>query len=95
MSGDHNVFLFNVGIHYSLVLNFNTYRRLIDNVVTMLKQETGDKGLGSKALLIWRSSTAIEREQLKKLYAGDNLTKWRFLTSPVRHVMINYFSNNM
>lgn len=79
MTGNHSVFFFNVGIHYSLVLNFTTYRRLIQSLITLLKRDN----LGSKALQIWRSSTAIEREHLKKLYAGDNLTKWRFHTSPV------------
>lgn len=79
MTGNHSVFFFNVGIHYSLVLNFTTYRRLIQSLITLLKRDS----LGSKALQIWRSSTAIEREHLKKLYAGDNLTKWRFHTSPV------------
>ena len=79
MTGNYSVFFFNVGIHYSLVLNFTTYRRLIQSLITLLKLDS----LGSKALQIWRSSTAIEREHLKKLYAGDNLTKWRFHTSPV------------
>ena len=88
MMGKQSVLLFNVGIHYSLVLNFTAYRRLIENVVTMLTQgtsgEANDKTPSSQALLIWRSSTAVEREDLRKLYSGDNLTKWRFHSSPVR-----------
>ncbi|CAH3194372.1 unnamed protein product [Porites evermanni] len=87
MTGNHSVFFFNVGIHYSLVLNFTTYRRLIQSLITLLKRDS----LGSKALQIWRSSTAIEREHLKKLYAGDNLTKWRFHTSP-RVQLFNKFA---
>ena len=88
MAGKQSVFFFNVGIHYSLVLNFTTYQRLIENVIALLRQGTGKKSnktLSSQALLIWRSSTAIEREKLRKSYPDDdNLTKGRFHTSPVR-----------
>jgi len=93
MAGKQSVFFFNVGIHYSLVLNFTTYQRLIENVIALLKQGTGkesNEALSSQALRIWRSSTAIERENLWKVLTGDNLTKWRFHTSPVRSVISNF-----
>ncbi|KAL9979520.1 hypothetical protein ACROYT_G017195 [Oculina patagonica] len=98
MSGKESVFLFNVGIHYSLVLNFTTYKRLIGSVITMLTRRTGAKfkrELGSQALRIWRSSTFIEREHLKKMYTGDNLTKWRFHTSPRVQLFHTYATNAM
>jgi len=99
MVGKQSVFFFNVGIHYSLVLNFTTYQRLIENVITLLKQGTGkesNEALSSQALRIWRSSTAIERENLWKVLTGDNLTKGRFHTSPVRstlHKFVTTISN--
>ena len=94
MARKQSVFFFNVGIHYSLVLNFTTYQRLIENVIALLSQGTGKKSnmtLSSQALRIWRSSTAIEREKLRKAYPDDdNLTKGRFHTSPVRSAISNF-----
>ena len=88
MRGQNSLFLFNIGIHYSISLNLTTYQKLISSVIATIKQGgTGDKddetALSSQAMSVWRGSTAIEREYAGKYYGGDNLTDWRFHTSPV------------
>lgn len=88
MRGHKSVLLFNIGIHYSISLNFTIYQRLIDSVIKMLRQGTGTKDkereLKSQAYFIWRSTTAIEGENFGANFWGDNLTEWRFHTNPVR-----------
>ena len=91
MRGNRSVFLFNVGIHYPISLNFTTYQLLIDNIAKMLTQETGTEGkekvLSGQTLSIWRSNTAIETEYLTKFFPQFNFTaEWRFHTNPVRQV---------
>ena len=38
MRGQNSVFEFNLGVHYSMSLNFTTYRDLVDSVIILLKE---------------------------------------------------------
>ena len=89
MRGNQSVFLFNVGIHYPLTLNFTTYKLLIDSIVEMLREETGTEhegALSNQALSIWRSNVAVEAERFAKFFPQLNYTEWRFYTNQVIHV---------
>lgn len=80
----NSVFLFNLGVHFSISLNFTTYRRLIDNIVKLLKRKTIEKD-GDMAIPVWKTTTSIEKENVHKMYAElpRNLTHWRFHTHQV------------
>ena len=79
-----SVFLFNLGVHYSVSLNFTTYRRLIDNVVKLVKKKL-DNTMENMPILIWKTTTSIEKEMVHKMYAElpRNKTHWRFHTHQV------------
>lgn len=76
-----SVFLFNLGVHYSVSLSFTTYRRLIDNVVRLLRRKLGNTAQ-NMPILIWKTTTSIEKEMVHKMYAElpRNKTHWRFHT---------------
>ena len=79
-----SMFLFNLGVHYSVSLNFTTYRRLIDNVVKLVKKKL-DNTMENMPILIWKTTTSIEKEMVHKMYAElpRNKTHWRFHTHQV------------
>ena len=86
MTGNQSVFFFNVGIHYSLSLNFTAYQMLIDSIIEILRRDTGtenESALSSRALSIWRSNAAIEAERFKDCFPQVNYTAWRFFTNQV------------
>ena len=68
MRGNQSVFFFNVGIHYSLSLNFTAYQMLIDSIIKILRRDTDTENEGalkSRAPFIWRSNAAVEAKVLK------------------------------
>lgn len=81
MKTHNSVFLFNLGVHFYISLNFTTYRRLVDNIVKLLKRKTIEKD-GDMAIPIWKTTTSIEKENVHKMYVElpRNLTHWRFHT---------------
>lgn len=86
MTGNQSVFFFNVGIHYSLSLNFTAYQMLIDSIIEILRRDTGTENegaLSSRALHIWRSNAAVEAERFKDCFPQVNYTEWRFFTNQV------------
>jgi len=85
MQTQNSVFLFNLGVHFSISLNFTTYRHLIDNTVRLLKKKTIEKN-GNMAIPIWKTTTSIEKETVHKMYAElpRNVTHWRFHTHQVQ-----------
>ena len=86
MTGNQSVFFFNVGIHYSLSLNFTAYQMLIDSIIEILRRDTGTENegaLSSRALSIWRSNAAVEVERFKDCFPQANYTEWRFFTNQV------------
>ena len=81
MTGNQSVFFFNVGIHYSLSLDFTAYQMLIDGIIGFLRRDTGteNKGmLSSRTLSIWRSNTSIEVERFEDFFPQVNYTERRF-----------------
>ena len=78
MRGQNSVFLFNLGVHYSISLNFTTFRDLVDSVIMLLRRKV-DVQHNNKPIVIWKTTTSIEKE---KTYP-KNLTRWRFHTRQV------------
>ena len=78
MRGQNSVFVFNLGVHYSMSLNFTTYRDLVDSVIILLRRKV-DVQNNNKLIVIWKTTTSIEKE---KTYP-KNLTRWRFHTHQV------------
>ena len=74
----NSVFVFNLGVHYSISLNFTTYRDLVDSVIMLLRRKV-DIQNNNKPIVIWKTTTSIEKE---KTYQ-KNLTRWRFHTRQV------------
>ncbi|XP_031549963.1 uncharacterized protein LOC116287422 [Actinia tenebrosa] len=71
----NSVFIFNLGIHYSLGLNFSQYQDLLNRVIKLLKEPA------YRMDIVWRGTTMIEREKLnwKKKYEHPlNHTLFRF-----------------
>lgn len=78
MRGQNSVFVFNLGVHYSMSLNFTTYRDLVDSVIMLLRRKVHVQN-NNKPIVIWKTTTFIEKE---KTYP-KNLTGWRFETLQV------------
>ena len=76
MRSQNSVFLFNIGVHYTISINFTTYKDLIDSVVKLIKSRV-DVGNQNMPIVIWKTSTSIEME---KTYLK---THWRFHTYQV------------
>ena len=72
------MFVFNLGVHYSMSLNFTTYRDLVDSVIMLLRRKVHVQN-NNKPIVIWKTTTFIEKE---KIYP-KNLTGWRFDTRQV------------
>ena len=80
MRRQSSVFVFNLGVHYSISLNFTTYRDLVDSVIILLKRNV-DVQNNNKPIVIWKTTTSIEKEKTHP----KNLTHWRFHTHQVQH----------
>ena len=74
MRGQNSVFEFNLGVHYSMSLNFTTYRDLVDSVIILLKRNV-DVQNNNKPIVIWKTTTSIEKEKTypKNLTRGDSI----------------------
>jgi len=81
MRTQNSVFLFNLGVHYSISLNFTTYKDVIDNVVELVKSKIA-YGNGNTAVPVWKTTTSIEKEKTNKMHSDlpRNKTDWRFHT---------------
>ena len=84
MQTQNSVFLFNLGVHYHLSLNFTTYKGLIDNLVRLIKSKMEHKN-ENMATPVWKTTTSIEREKALKIYKElpKNVTFGRFHTHQV------------
>ena len=84
MRGQNSVFVFNLGVHYSMSLNFTTYRDLVDSVIILLKRNV-DVQNNNKPIVIWKTTTSIEKEKTHLMFAElpKNKTHWRFHTHQV------------
>ena len=77
MRGQNSVVLFNLGVHYIISLNFTTYRDLVDSVIILLRRKV-DVQHNNKPIVIWKTTTSVEREKARK-----DLTHFRFYTRQV------------
>ncbi|XP_048585688.1 uncharacterized protein LOC116619579 isoform X2 [Nematostella vectensis] len=85
MATNHSTLLLNLGLHFTMTLNFTTYQSLIDSLVAMLMRYQDNVRYPK---VIWRSTTAIWKEN-----AGvRNLTHFRFLTEQ-RILLFNAYAN--
>ncbi|XP_028409614.1 uncharacterized protein LOC114532328 isoform X2 [Dendronephthya gigantea] len=75
MKDPHSLLLLNLGLHYPISLNFTTFQKLIDDVIQVLIMR--EKGLGSHARVVWKTTTSIRKENTKP---PRNATGWRFFT---------------
>ena len=84
MKTHNSVFLFNLGVHYSISLNFTTYKHLMDEVIKLIQRKIVQEE-GNMAMAIWKTTTSIEREKVYKMFAElpKNKTNWRFHTYQV------------
>ena len=76
MRSQNSVFLFNIGVHYAMSINFTTYKDLIDSAVKLIKSRV-DAGNQNVPIVIWKTTTSIEKE---KTYLKPH---WRFHTHQV------------
>ena len=90
MQTQNSFFLFNLGVHYSISLNFTTYKGLIDNLVKLIKSKMNHKN-ENMATPVWKTTTSIEKEKTHKMYAElrKNVTHWRFHTHQVMQQSLN------
>ncbi|XP_022790075.1 uncharacterized protein LOC111329605 [Stylophora pistillata] len=94
MRGNQSVFFFNVGLHYSITLNFTTYQMLIDSIIKVLRRrDTGTENEGAlsgRPLPIWRSNAAIEVERFEDFFPQGNYTERRFYTNQRNQMFHTY-----
>ncbi len=85
MQKEESVLLLNLVVHFVKDVNFTTYQKLIDDLIVVLKETEvnpqGERVPKYKAKIIWKSSTAICKENAKSL----NKTSFRFFTTQVCH----------
>ena len=82
MQKKESTLLLNLVLHFSKTVNFTTYQRLIDDLILVLKEKELSQGEivpKYKAKIIWKSSTAICKEQA----SSSKRTDFRFYTSQV------------
>ena len=84
MRSQNSVFLFNIGVHYPISINFTTYKDLIDSVVKLIKSRV-DVGNQNMPIVVWKTTTSIEKEKTHLMFAElpKNKTHWRFHTHQV------------
>lgn len=91
MRRQNSVFLFNLGVHHSISLNFTTYRDLVDSVITLLRRKV-EVQHNNKPIVIWKTTTAIEKEKTL-MFAVK--THWRFHTYQRLELFHKYATNAM
>ena len=82
MKDRSSVFLINLGIHYTMGINFTTYQKLIDEMTVILRNR---KELGSNAKIVWKTSTVIRKEMENN---RGNMMPWRFISEPVSNWLL-------
>lgn len=96
MQREDSVLLLNIGIHYPISINFTTYQRLINDVISTLGETEIDQSRGKGVLkhrvkVIWKSSTAVKHE--------SGSFPFPFLTTqvytPMRFITLDLFSNDL
>lgn len=83
MQEEGSAMLLNIVIHFIKNVNFTIYQSLIDDLIQALKEtevnSQGQRVPKYKAKIIWKSSTAIRKENAEFL----NVTARRFMTTQV------------
>ena len=82
MQKEESTLLLNLVLHFSKTVNFTTYQRLIDDLILVLKEKELSQGEivpKYKCKIIWKSSTAICKDQA----SSSKRTDFRFYTSQV------------
>ena len=82
MQKEESTLLLNLVLHFSKTVNFTAYQKLIDDLIMILKEKElshGERVPKYKAKIIWKSSTAICKEQA----TSSKRTDFRFYTSQV------------
>ena len=82
----NSAILMNFGLHFVESTNFTNYKKLIDGLVKVLKDEERD--LNSNVTrpkfpgtVIWKTTTAINKEKASNIHLGHK----RFLTQQVKY----------
>lgn len=94
----NSLFLFNLGVHYHISINFTTFKDLIDNVVKLINNKVLQKGENVTIFPVWKTATSIEREKAHKLYPErlpTNVTHWRFHTHQRLELFSKYATSAM
>lgn len=83
-----SVIILNLGLHYVQNINFTKYRELIDKTIKLFKGgeggEDGDNGRLFRGQMIWKTTTAMNREKYGDPRTGARHSKsLRFLTYQV------------
>ena len=82
MQKEESTLLLNLALHFRKTVNFTTYQRLIDDLILVLKEKELSQGEivpKYKCKIIWKSSTAICKEQA----SSSKKTDFRFYNSQV------------
>ena len=76
MRGSENVLVLNFGLHYARSVSFETFKKLVQDVIVMLHDHKQKHN--NSARVIWKITTAARKEK-QKLYFSHR----RFLTEQV------------
>ena len=83
MQQKDSVLLLNLGLHYPVSVNFTTYKKVIGDLIKILKatevDSQGQKVPKYKAKIIWKSTTSICKHKSRDPHKTDA----RFLTTQV------------
>ena len=82
---EKSVLLLNMGIHFAAAVNFTNYKRVIDQLISLVNdgKSTPNKGFNNtsnifKGRFIWKASTALHRER----FPNPHKDVRRFMTFP-------------
>lgn len=82
---EKSVLLLNMGIHFAAAVNFTNYRRVIYQLISLVKDDRSQQKLSNdtststfKGRFIWKTSTALNRER----FPNPHKDVRRFLTFP-------------
>ena len=93
---EKSVLLLNVGIHFAAAVNFTNYRRVIGQLISLVKIDKSRQKLSNdtsmnafKGRFIWKTSTALNRER----FPNPHKDVRRFLTFP-RVLLYNAYATS-
>ena len=79
-----SVFILNLGHHFAKTVNFSTYQKVVQGVISLLSETTinpnGETVPKYLSRFIWKTSTAIHKERGNY----NQASAFRFFTYPVR-----------